>query len=228
MAEQRYQISSAAEAIAKAARITGFDARPNATSAERAVITQDPTPYLWRQSIGKRAWRVTLDDLSLQLKSAIADFADAYRRKFIVFFDEQSGQLLNIMSEYEGDAPEMRPMPSGEEAEEQLEAEEEIYHGLPSNDPRINFLDALDVVLTRGIGSPFLAKEIYGVYVIHSRMGSAPQPVWAITLRGLPPFQARGRYGDTIPVWQRNHLRNVINAMTGEFLFATNSPQPES
>jgi hypothetical protein len=82
-------------------------------------------------------------------------------------------------------------------------------------------------VLSHGIGSPFLAKEIHGVYVMHSRMGSTPRPVWAITLRGLPPMAARGSYGDTIPVWQRNHMRNVLDARSGEVLFATNSPQPE-
>jgi hypothetical protein len=119
----------------------------------------------------------------------------------------------------------MRPLPSGASAQEQLQAEKEIYHQFPLEDPKVSFLDALDIVLTEGIGSPFVAKAIHGVYVMHSRMDSRPRPVWAITLRGIPPLPARGEYADTIPVWKRNHIRNVVDAMTGENLFATNSPQ---
>jgi hypothetical protein len=35
-----------------------------------------------------------------------------------------------------------------------------------------------------------------------------------------------GPFGDTVPAWQRNHMRNVVDDATGRNLFATNSPQP--
>ncbi len=60
-----------------------------------------------------------------------------------------------------------------------------------------------------------------------SKMDSAPRAVWAITLRGLPPIPAHGFGAESVPVWQRNHMRNVVDAVTGQFLFATNIPTPE-
>ena len=121
----------------------------------------------------------------------------------------------------------MRPLPSGEAGEAQLRGQQEIYLGLPTTEPRIKFLDALDLILSKGVGSPFLAKEIHGVYVLDSRMKSPARAVWAITLRGLPPIPVDGPHGDTVPAWQRNHMRNVLDDATGEVLFATNSPQPD-
>src|SRR5260370_41080485 len=53
-------------------------------------------------------------------------------------------------------------------------------------------------LLHGGLGSPFEAKEIHGAYVLHSRMASKPRPAWAITLRGLPPIPAKGRFGTSV------------------------------
>jgi len=61
-----------------------------------------------------------------------------------------------------------------------------------------------------------------------------PHPVWAITLRGIPPRPLKGKPlafhhipdDELIPVWVRNHIRNVVDAVTGQVLFATDCPQP--
>ncbi len=215
------------EAIERALELTGFDELSDVkTSAERVTIRQDDTPFLWRTIVGRLAWRVKIEQVSLQLPSATPGFKDEYQRTFQVQLDANTGTLLGITSKYDGKAPDMRPAPSAQVAEDQLRPEEEMYHQLPDVDPKLRLLDALDVVLAKGIGSPFVAKEIHAVYVMHSRMGSDQRAVWAITLRGLPPMQAHGPYADSVPAWQRNHMRNVIDAMTGESLFATNSPQP--
>jgi len=222
-----HQITSQSEAVAVASRLTGLDELSEKISARFTTVTEDYTPFLSKQLIGSQAWQVEFENVSLRLESAIPGYQDQFQRKFIVLIDRNTGQLLSITSKFEGKDPDMRPIASGESAEEQLRAEEETYHGLPDEEPKIGFLDALDIVLSDGIGSPFLAKEIYASYVMHSRMDSEPRPVWIVTLRGLPPMPARGPYGDSIPVWQRNHMRNIIDAMTGESLFATNSPQPD-
>jgi hypothetical protein len=221
------EVTNEADATARAIRLTQLDRVSSKISARRVRITQDLIPFLGKQFIGRAAWRVDFEDASLKLDSAIPGFEDQYRRKFSVFLGESNGELLYINSKFRGAAPDMRPEPTGEPAEVQLLSEGEIYHGLPEVQPKISFLDALDIVLSKGMGSPFLAKEIDGAYVLHSRMASRPKPVWMIMLRGLPPMPARGSAGDKVPVWQRNHMRNVIDAMTGEFMFATNSPQPE-
>ena len=166
-------------------------------------------------------------DVSLSFKSASPNFRDAYKRRFAVLLDERTGQLISVISKFDGNDPDLREQPSGAAAELQLEAGDEIYHGLPAEGPRLTFLSALEVVLNNGIGSPFLAKEIYGNDVLHSRGPSPQRAAWVVTLRGLPPIPAHGPQGDSVPVWQRNHMRNVIDDATGTNLFATNSPQPE-
>lgn len=220
-------IGSAAEATTQAVRLTHLDSASRKTTARRVTVATADTPFLWRQLIGKAAWRVDFEDASLKLRSAVPGFPDAYRRTFTVLLDESSGQLLGVASPFDGHDPDLRPLPSGDVAERQLRSEQEVYHGLPAHAPKLSFVEALDRVLTGGIGSPFLAKEIHAVYVLHSRMGSPPRPVWVITLRGLPPMTVRGPDAGSIPVWQRNHMRNVVDAETGDVLFATNSPQPE-
>lgn len=215
-----------AEAVAAAKRLTRLDTLTDKVSAALLVVAEDRTPFLWRQFVGRRAWRVEFEDVSLRLASAVPGFADPYRRKFSVLIDADAGRLLNVSSRFEGEAPDVRPPPPGEAAEAQLRGQREFYLGLPAAEPAVNFLDALDIVLARGVGSPFLAKEIDGVCVMHARLGSAPRAAWAVTLRGLPPMPVEGPQGDAVPAWQRNHMRNVIDATTGEHLFATNSPQP--
>ena len=224
----RQRIQTEAEAVQRAMQLTGFDALPEVESrAERVIVADSDTPFLAKQIVGRAAWRVELGRVSLVLRSAIAGFQDRYRRRrFLVLLDEQNGTLFEITSKYAGPAPEMRPEPSAAAAEAQLSAEKEIYLGFPDHDPRVRFLDALDAILAGGIGSPFYAKEIHAVHVSHSEMGSPPRDVWAITLRGLPPIPAHGPAGDAVPEWQRNHMRNLVDANTGKVLSATNSPQP--
>lgn len=227
MSEQ-LRVTTEAQAIATAMRLTGFDKLPGITATtQRVTVAEDNTPFLSKQIVNRLAWRVEVGSVSLKLKSAVADFRDPYLRNFVILIDENAGQLLSVTSKYEGEASDLRLPPSADAAEKQLRAQQEIYHGFPPSAPRIAFLDALDSVLSRGIGSPFLAKEIHASYILHSERGARPRPVWTITLRGLPPRPAHGPGGDEVPVWQRNQMRNVVDATSGVVLFATNTPHPE-
>ncbi len=219
-------ITSDAEAKARALKLTGFDAASVRLSAVPEQLTSSYIPFLWREVAGRSAWRVTIAGSPLTLRSASQSQHDRYPRLFTVILDEETGRLLELYSTFSGDAPDMRPLPSAQSAEHQLRNEEEVYTGFPGEDPKVNFLDALSIILTQGMGSPLLAKEFYGVCVMESNMGAPARPVWAITLRGLPPLPVRGPGGDSVPAWQRNHMRNVLDSSTGAFLFATNSPQP--
>jgi len=222
-----HPVANEAEAVAQASRLTDLHTLTQKITARQVVVRDDRTPFLWKQFEGKPCWQVDFETVSLRLASAIPGFRDTYVRTFSVRLDVTTGQLLGVTSLFEGQDPDLRPQPSGAEAESQLSGQEEIYHGLPSHPPRLTFLAALDTELTKGIGSPFLAKEIYGSYVMHSRSGAEPRAVWVITLNGLPPMPVDGPFGNTVPVWQRNHMRNVIDDATGTNLFATNSPQPK-
>jgi hypothetical protein len=222
---KQHRIAGEADAISVAKQMTGFGAlKAVAITAQRVRVESDNTPFLARQIIGTSAWRVEFDNISLVLKSATKGFKDPYRRKFITLIQEDTGQLWSVKSFSEEPLPDVRPEPSAEAAEAQLRPEREIYEGLPVENPKCTFLDALDIVLSRGVGSPFLAKEIHAVYVMESERDSVPRPVWAVTLRGIPAISvSRG----SVPEWQRNRMRNVVEANTGKLLFATNSPQPE-
>ncbi len=220
-------IKKESDAVIQASKLTGLDALTTKITAERLTLQDDRTPYLWNKYNGQMAWKVEFAEVSLKFKTSMPDFADSYTRKFVVHLDEKTGQLISVVTRFEGKDPDLREQPLGVTAENQLRAEEEFYYGLPTKEPKLTFLGALEVVLNKGIGSPFVAKEIYANYVMHSRGGSPQRAVWVITLRGIPPLPARGEYGDQIPVWQRNHIRNVVDDETGVNLFATNSPQPE-
>jgi len=220
-------ISNESQAIQQASRLTKLDTLTQSITAHRISVHDERTPFIWKHYVGKEAWSVDFNDVSLRFKSAIPSFEDKYTRRFAVLLDERNGQLISVTSRFDGQDPDVREQPSGAAAESQLSAEEEIYYGLPEQGPKLTFLDALEVVLNQGIGSPFFAKEIYGNYVMHSRGGSPQRAVWVITLRGLPPIPAHGSRGDSIPAWQRNHMRNVVDDEAGVKLFSTNSPQPE-
>ncbi len=223
----QHSISSETEAIARAARLTGLDALTKKITASRVVVEDERTPYLWEQYTGQHAWRVEFADVFLHFKSAVPDFADRYKRKFSVLLDEHTGQLISIVCRFEGQDPDLHEQPSGASAERQLKAEDEFYYGLPTEQPKLTFLAALEIVLNKGIGSPFLAKEIYANYVIQSR-GEAPRRnVWVVTLRGLPPIPSHGPRGVSSPAWHRNYMRNVVDDETGVNLFATNVPHPD-
>jgi hypothetical protein len=217
---------SAKEAIARADALTGLNVISGSPAASLVKVTQDVTPFLGARNEGKAAWRVAYPDSVLKFAGLSPSLTDQYRRMFVVELDAASGHLLFVTSTYQGarDAA-LRAMPSSSAAAQQLSSEEEIYQGYPEEAPKVNFLDALRRILEQGVSSPLAAKEIHGAYVLEARAGDKPRAVWAITLRGLPPLPAHGAGGKGVPVWQRNHVRNVVDAATGQVLFATNSPQ---
>ena len=220
-------IKTAEQAIARANALTNLSSISEPPKAALVTMPEDVTPYLGEPHKGKPAWRVDYPKASLKFDTAIAGFADPFKRAFAVWLDPATGSLFFVASTYEGAPdPNMRPMPLCGVATEQLSNEGEVYTGYPPDTPTIHFLAALECILGKGVGSPFQAKEIHGAYVMHSRMGSTRRPVWAVTLRGIPPIQARGAAADSVPEWQRNHIRNVVDAASGQVLFANNSPQP--
>src|SRR5579884_650128 len=186
-------ISTPEQAIARANQLTRLERNFGAPAATLTAVTNDVTPYLGEENARKHAWQVVYPPGRLALSGSRGAGPDAYVRTFKVVLDTASGTLLFLTSTYQGPPdPNMLPMPSCDAATVQLVNEEEVYNGYPSQDPRIDFIAALESIQNEGIGSPLQAKEIHAVYVLHSRMGLDPSPAWAITLRGLPPFAAHG------------------------------------
>jgi hypothetical protein len=211
-------------------KLTGFGTLEQITKAFRRVdVNDDNTPFLNRQiNRKKNVWRIEIKNVRLKLKSVWPRYKDKYLRNFEVLVDPNTGHLLRIRSKFDGYDPNMLPEPPAEVAEARIRGGgHEIYHGFPAEPPNISFLEALDAIG----GHPLSAKEIYALYVMESDMNSQPRPVWAITLRGIPPLHTitvpPGVSQDKLPpIWQRNHFRYVVNAVTGKVLFATTTPQP--
>ena len=218
-------ITTPQQALIRAFVLTRLQSIFSPPRATLVKVSDDVTPFLGEGNVGKPAWLVEYPAGSLMFPGP-STAQDSYRRVFTLYLEAASGHLFFVNSTYDGPPdPDMRPMLSCGEATAQLSSEEEVYDGYPDEDPRVDFLGALESLQHGGVGSPLRAKEIHGAYVLHSRLGSRPKPAWAITLRGLPPFAAHGPDPNRVPVWQRNHMRNVVDAMTGQVLFASNSPQ---
>ena len=211
------------QARAGALSLTGLGGTPTITPGPPAV---GGTPFLSRQiaALGP-VWEVAWQDVRLSLPSA-AGAADQHSRTVLVRLAQGTGQLLSVTMRA-GELPAgARPTPDAEVAQQQLQQAAERYEGLPGAPPRHSLLQALDAVLARGIGNPLQASEIQALYVMHAHRERAPIPAWVITLNGIPPLPHKGPRGARVPVWQRNHIRNVVDANTGMALFATTIPQP--
>lgn len=216
------------QAIAKAREIIGVSERdiPNVTAKLVTLAEhEDKTPFLHDQIIGRPIWQIVITKWKLRLPSAASDEKDLYERTFDIFVDPKNGHLLKILSRWPKGVPQIAPRPPADSAEEQLKnAGLEKYHRFPERKPTINFIEALDVVLKKGFGSPLYSKQILAHYVVRSEMRREPRRVWAITLHGIPPFEAMG--GPGVPEDARNHMRNIVDAETGKWLCGHTSPQP--
>jgi hypothetical protein len=220
------EIKNPTQAILRANAMTGLQTISGMPTTELTLLREDVTPYFGEGNIGKPAWRIEFPKASLRFPS-LPLLKDSYERSFTVILDPSSGRLLYVAARSElPQDPDMRPMPSCGSATEQLSQQDEVYDGYPVDDPKVNFLGALEGMTKGGFGNPLQAKAIHAVFVLHSYMNSDPRPAWAITLRGLPPFSPRGRDIGSIPVWQRNHMRNIVDARSGKVISASNTPQP--
>ena len=221
------RVDNGEEAIRRVIEVVGVPAHlAQRASAELVTLTDDNTPFLSEQIVGRPLWQVVINNWKVELPSAASGFEDSFDRTFDVLVDAANGQILKIASRWPEGVPEISPEPPAWSAEDQMQRTGfEKYHGFPQDDPSLTFLEALDVVFREGVGSPFSAKQITAHYVVRSHMRREPKPVWAITLRGIPPLVAAF---PGVPEDARNHLRNIVDASTGEWISADTSPQPIS
>ena len=214
-------------------RITGLAnlEKPERIYEDNYRKQHDNTPFLHKQIVNRRLCRITYKNVSLKLKSATPGFRDKYKRKFEVLFDPNSTRVLKITSKAEEVLTAPKPEPNAPTAEKQLLRIGEVYEDFAHEDPNVTFMQALDGLLAQRAANPLLAKEIDGIYVLHSHRGSKLRPVWIIALRGIPPLPHARRYDDDdrvkIPQWHKDRMRYVVDAATGKVIFATNYPVPE-
>ena len=217
---QASALTSGQDAISAADRITRLNILPHGTITAKRITVSNP--FLPETTNGRPAWQIEIDHVTLQLPSLDKVAIDQFDRTFLITIDADSGQLLTVASSIEPKNTRLRPEPSAKFAAPQFQGSGEIGDGLPDVAPRISLLQALDAIHKAGFTpSPLLAREISARYVMEWTGGTAPRRVWSITLVGIPTPPPIGGEGKVqIPEWQRNKLRTVVDADSGEVLFS--------
>lgn len=219
-----WRVADEGQARTLARQILGLDDKaPPRLSAGLVTLHEDNTPFLHDHLVGRPLWHVKVAQWRLNLPSATEDAQDRFARTFDVYIDPKNGCLLKLVSRWPEGVPPIAPEPAARSAEEQMSGAEK-YHGFLESRPAVDFMRALDVVYKEGVGNPLVAKQIIAVCVERSAMNQKPRAVWAITLRGIGPLRAAY---PGVPVDARNHIRNIVDASTGEWLCAGTSPQPQ-
>jgi hypothetical protein len=225
------KVKSASEAYDIALHYTGFEVSDSAVrdeierSAALITIENDQTPFLREQVNGHPAWKLEFSGVRFLDEQIEHRLQQKPIRSFEVIIDAQTGLLLRIYSIRENYDKSISPMPSVDKAEDEMRRYgREKYHGFPANLPSATFLQALQ----HASGSPYLAGEIIAEYVVRSVMNNPPSNVWAIDLRGIPPFPTVSHQGiGIVPEYQRNHMRSIIDGKTGNFMSCNTGPQVE-
>ena len=213
--EQRLQDGEMA--LARATAVIGL--KEPCLTREPAIeeLTDDRTPFLAQALAGRRAWKVTIEGPFEELSPKII--------RLHCLLDQESGQLIRVVSEWPVSEPPLSPPPRSEAAADQMQKSgEELYHGFPATLPRVALFEALRTLERAGRGVSN-ARQIDCQYVEWSRIGKWRQPrrVWAITLRGIPPVHPPPG-APTDPTFS---FRYIVDADTGEFLCGSNTPRPE-
>jgi hypothetical protein len=180
----------------------------------------------WRND--QPAWKFELPDLKESVKRGI-NFP--YVRNINFTLNPHTEKLLKVQSSWPAGIPPIKPMPSPLEEESQMLQVKERFTGLPDTALSIEFEAALKAVQESGPALPNSAKQIIAYLVIHSTIRYTDRPTWIIHTRGIIPFEpkmpvARHQTATSIPEDARNHVRHVVDAETGHWLFSDTTPQP--
>ncbi len=188
------------------------------TSEPQSVVFEDSTtPFLDKYASGRSTWRVVVT----YADSQVVDGRPVQRTyPMEVVLDSLDGHLLRIQCDLKELDPEEDVIPDADFAERQMIASREEYVGFPQDPPAIGFAAALRACMY----NPFAARQIVGQYVLLNKDNRVRHPVWVVTLWGLPPIEPTGGEADWIPVYQLNHIRQVVDATTGRLLFASTHP----
>jgi hypothetical protein len=177
------------------------------------------TPHIVQTSSdGRAVWRVEFD-LHREDKSF------GWLGSVTVLIERKTQHLISIRCEPK--AP-LNEAPSSAMATAEAKARSELSSDrLPFNVPKVTFLSALNSINEAGNEDPHLATEISGFLGLMSAHGREQQPVWMITLMGLPPgVHSVGQFegnAEAIRGYEnalRNPLTIFVDATTGAYLSA--------
>jgi hypothetical protein len=195
--------------------------------AGRVMLTKESVPFLAPQLEGRETWRVEFRDLDLEKATGNPRLRNPHITRLAVLLAPQSGQVIQVSSAWPEGVRPMATYPSRGEEERQLKAASVTYTGFPARAAKVTLFDAVanrDMMFWSSE-----VKQIHAHFVLQSTIRYEDRAVWCIQLRGFPPFEPPGPRGadvKDISEEARNHFRNVVDAMSGQWLHADTIPQP--
>ena len=211
-------------------RFTGLTPSFVPDKTERVSLAGLNIPFLTSQIKEKIGIRVQFTPGKINWIGIRSGVTDSNVRHFSVYLDADAKRVLAVTSALADRSPDIHPEPSPETAETEMRKMGIIYDSFPAIDPKVTFMDALPKVRS---GSPIRAQEIDGFYVMYKTAANQLIPAWIIHMRGLPPrpfrdpFKTPNEPSRQPPVWTRNYGRDVVNAITGEWILGGNWAPPQ-
>jgi hypothetical protein len=215
-------------------RTLGLEVRPEAIATVQGTPEQAYIPFLKTSADDERGWRKTesaprlrLEQLdSITRRRGIPRFPNLRAVDAIV--NPRTQIIYKVASPWAAGAPRIAPFPNAAEEERQLRNLGERFVALPEVEPAVDFYNALKQVEERAPVAPQAAKQVIAYLVTHHTRKYSPRNVWIIQTRGIEiePEGYGGGLGGSIPIDALNHMRHIIDATTGEWLYSDTAPQP--
>jgi hypothetical protein len=212
------------EAVRSAAAGIGLrDYKMADVKAEISDLSHESLPFLSKQLFGLETWRIEFNSLPFDDVNRQSEISNPNISRLVVFLAPESGQVMKVVSVWPDSVPRIADYPACVEEQRQM-GDADRYTGLPIEAPKITLMEAITKCVPWSDG----VKQIYACYVIHTSANHTAKPVWIVQLRGIQqiPFSIPGGVEGNIPEDAGNHLRNIIDAQTGEWLGADTVPQP--
>lgn len=214
--------AQAKRAISLAVQLTGFDyAPPSSIDVDSLGSASVQRPFLKVAHDGSPFEVIRFTNVALRLKVRDQE-RDTMKRIFTVIVDAENAGLIEISSRSTNKTSGALPEPPAREIEHDLAADGETWQPL-SDPPAKNFLDALTIIHSEGFPDPMNAAEINAVCVQINNKNIKNRPAWIITLKGVG-FPVMGAATDSVPLWQRNRIRVIVDAETGQILGGGTAP----
>ncbi|MEP7343636.1 MAG: hypothetical protein ABI877_00155 [Gemmatimonadaceae bacterium] len=223
-------MSNGTSEIAK--RTLGLEVKAEAITASVAPVERALIPFLktsvddettWKK--GEAPTRLRMDQLNvISQRNGVPRFPNLESIDAIV--NPRTQLVYKLTSEWTPGAPPIAPFPSALEEERQLRNLGERFVALPEAEPPVDFYNALKQLELTGTIAPQSAKQVIAYLVVHHTRKYSPRPVWIIQTRGIDiPMEGYAAMSD-VPVDARNHMRHIIDATTGAWLYSDTAPQP--
>ena len=216
-------VDDAIQAACRGIGLTKHDR--DAVKARKVQTSGESLPFLVDQLRGRTTWRIEFDHIRLADNSSDPRFQNRYITRLIVFLWPETGEVMKVVSAWPSGEPRIPTYPSCSDQERELKASAIIYTGAPVESPALTLLEAL--AKTQRMSQN--VKQIYACSVMESRLKRDARPVWAIHLRGFPlsPVKGPSGAGDAqLSEHALNHMREVVDSETGEWIYASTTPQP--